>query len=217
MGGEFELRGRYWYKIGSSSNPYEWKICEGCGKQCLIARRSDPARGRFCSQSCQVSSRTGKDASHWRGDDAGYFALHGRVYQQRGKASECVWSCESRYYEWANLTGNYLDIWDYAQMCRRCHKRFDGAIRMMHPDRDNGRRWYPAKLGAEPGPQRGSRRYNAKLTETLVAEAKLQRAAGVPLQELAAALGVSNGTLSEAVNERSWRHVPVPTPSPTSS
>jgi hypothetical protein len=147
VSGNFEQRGQFWYRPGSTSHPYEWKTCEGCGRLRLIQRRSDPTRGRFCSRSCLTRSRTGTAAAHWRGDDAEYTGQHFRVYRERGKAAECVWGCQADHYEWANLTGDYLDVWDFASMCRRCHKRFDGAIRMMREDQDGrSRRWYPGRL-----------------------------------------------------------------------
>jgi len=68
----------------------------------------------------------------WRGDDAGYAALHLRVETARGKPSLCT-KCgrtgpDCRY-EWANLTGRYRDVNDYARMCVPCHRRFDASRR----------------------------------------------------------------------------------------
>jgi len=53
---------------------------------------------------------------------------HGYVYRVRGKASECVWGCVADRYQWANLTGDYENPWDYAQMCISCHIRFDRSV-----------------------------------------------------------------------------------------
>jgi hypothetical protein len=58
--------------------------------------------------------------STWRGEEAGYDALHARVYRAKGFPSKCENCGESdplRRYEWANQTGNYLDIEDYKRMC----------------------------------------------------------------------------------------------------
>ena len=68
----------------------------------------------------------------WRGDDAGYQAMHRRVAQQRGAESLCAVcgaTSATATYEWANLTGNYGDINDYERMCRSCHRRYDNARR----------------------------------------------------------------------------------------
>lgn len=68
----------------------------------------------------------------WRGSEAGYKALHLRVAAERGKPSkcrECGRSDSAVRYEWANLTGDYADIWDYARMCVPCHRLFDSVRR----------------------------------------------------------------------------------------
>lgn len=68
----------------------------------------------------------------WKGDQAGYKALHLRVYAERGKASTCSVCGRSdteATYDWANLTGNYADTKDYAAMCRKCHRAYDKARR----------------------------------------------------------------------------------------
>lgn len=60
----------------------------------------------------------------------GYRAAHQRVERFRGKPKYCT-QCElndtSRRYEWANLTGNYEDPWDYVRLCVRCHRIKDGT------------------------------------------------------------------------------------------
>lgn len=68
----------------------------------------------------------------WRGDAAGYKALHLRVAAERGKpqaCGRCGHAGEGRRYEWANLTGSYTDISDYERMCVPCHRKFDAARR----------------------------------------------------------------------------------------
>ena len=72
------------------------------------------------------------EANHmWKGDGAGYKAMHLRVYSERG-APACCTKCgtrEASRYEWANLTGNYQDVNDYQRMCVACHRQFDAARR----------------------------------------------------------------------------------------
>jgi len=73
------------------------------------------------------------DVNHmWRGDKAGYQALHLRVETQRGKPDQCN-RCGRNgpnvRYEWANLTGRYGDGEDYERMCIPCHRRFDAQRR----------------------------------------------------------------------------------------
>ena len=70
-------------------------------------------------------------ANHmWKGDDAGYQALHLRVQAARGKPSLCerCGATDGRF-EWANLTGHYENVNDYARMCVACHRRFDADRR----------------------------------------------------------------------------------------
>lgn len=130
--------GQHWYRIGGGRTSYAWRICDGCGELRLIKY----SNGRFCSRRCILTGKSGADARYWLGGEAGYVAMHGRVYRTRGKATECLWGCQATRYDWASLTGNYGDVWDYAQMCRGCHKRYDGALWMMDPARDH-RRWKP--------------------------------------------------------------------------
>jgi len=58
----------------------------------------------------------------------GYSSFHRRVREQRGIPSECD-ICGSndlrKAYDWANLTGQYDDIYDYKRMCRSCHQKHD--------------------------------------------------------------------------------------------
>lgn len=75
------------------------------------------------------------DRNHaWKGDNAKYQAMHLRLESRFGKASArgcsvCGTTDPSLSYDWANLTGNYGDINDYAPMCRSCHRRYDMSRR----------------------------------------------------------------------------------------
>jgi hypothetical protein len=77
-------------------------------------------------------SQTGPSNTSWRGDAAGYQALHLRVATVRGKPSKCKFcgrTDDAVRYEWANLTGNFADPYDYDRLCVPCHRRFDAARR----------------------------------------------------------------------------------------
>lgn len=70
--------------------------------------------------------QSGEKNSSWKGDQAGYQALHLRVEAARGKPSECsLCDTTTGRFEWANLTGDYTNINDYARMCIVCHRRYD--------------------------------------------------------------------------------------------
>ena len=66
----------------------------------------------------------------WKGEDAGYKALHLRVRSKRGKPGSCE-ACDSSTVrtEWANISGDYTDENDYLSLCLRCHRLLDAARR----------------------------------------------------------------------------------------
>lgn len=71
--------------------------------------------------------------SSWKGDNATYAAFHYRVEKERGKPHFCnaCGSMDKKRYEWANLTGKYNDIYDYARMCISCHRKYDNKRRQL--------------------------------------------------------------------------------------
>jgi len=66
----------------------------------------------------------------WKGDGAGYQAFHRRLYARFGKPSACsaCGTLDAEHYDYANLTGRYEDLNDYAPMCRSCHWKLDGKV-----------------------------------------------------------------------------------------
>lgn len=57
-----------------------------------------------------------------------YQYLHQWVASELGKDSLCenCGSTESKYYDWANISGEYRkDLSDWARLCRQCHHLFD--------------------------------------------------------------------------------------------
>lgn len=93
-----------------------------------VARSSVQRLMRRHAMTARPASPCGAANSEWKGDEAGYFALHQRVSFQRGRPSRCE-RCgldeAARVYHWANLTGNYADVNDYERMCVPCHRRYD--------------------------------------------------------------------------------------------
>src|ERR1017187_7317964 len=119
---------QYEYPKGPD-HPHEWITCRVCLTRALVK-----AHGKgFCSKQC---SQLGENNSaKWLGSAASYGAVHQRVYRTRGRAEACAWGCASqRRYEWANLTGELHDVFDYTEMCKRCHQRFDFARSTMEED-----------------------------------------------------------------------------------
>ena len=76
----------------------------------------------------------------WKGEFAGYHAFHRRLYAKHGKplcCSVCGSSDPARSYDYANLTGRYQDMDDFAAMCRSCHWKYDEKIfNIKHMRRD---------------------------------------------------------------------------------
>lgn len=65
-------------------------------------------------------------------DLAEYKAAHHLVNKMRGKPSHCA-SCDTSNpnfrYEWANLSGDYKNIFDYVRLCVHCHRQVDARRR----------------------------------------------------------------------------------------
>lgn len=74
--------------------------------------------------------QAGSKNPRWKGTEAGYQAMHLRVYAVRGRPFPCsvCGTTTAKAYDWANLTGNYQDIEDFAAMCRSCHWRHDRRV-----------------------------------------------------------------------------------------
>jgi len=67
----------------------------------------------------------------WKGDAASYKAFHHRMTSRFGQPQECSvcgTTDASRAYDWANLSGDYADLDDYARMCRSCHWKYDNRV-----------------------------------------------------------------------------------------
>lgn len=77
----------------------------------------------------------GDKNSSWKGNRAGYQACHARVIMARGrplKCEECGTTDPDRYYDWANLTGDFHNIDDYKRLCRSCHWKLDKIVLNLH-------------------------------------------------------------------------------------
>lgn len=74
--------------------------------------------------------QSGPSNHMWRGERAGYQAMHLRVAAARGKPSRCsACDCVEGKFEWASLTGDYGNTNDYVRLCVPCHRRFDAFWR----------------------------------------------------------------------------------------
>lgn len=84
-----------------------------------------------------VRDQRGPNNRGWKGDAAGYQAMHLRVASARGTPSVCehCGATTAKRFEWANLTGNYADPMDYVRLCSSCHHRMDGHVRNLQGTR----------------------------------------------------------------------------------
>lgn len=75
-------------------------------------------------------AQSGESNHMWKGNEAGKQAFHRRLYSRYGKPSKCsvCGTTTAKQYDYANLTGRYEDIEDYAAMCRSCHWKYDEKI-----------------------------------------------------------------------------------------
>lgn len=120
------------------------EVAELTGTTVKILQRLMPRHGIERRGLGKRDQQAGKNDS-WRGDQAGYSAMHLRVITARGRPQVCV-CCDTTdptiRYEWANLSGHYEDIHDYARLCPRCHRRLDARRRATL-----GRHTMPARGG----------------------------------------------------------------------
>lgn len=98
-------------------------------------------RHKISARKAAKRNQYGKNNSMWKGDKAGYSALHLRVQALRGRPQKCE-VCgatdKSLIYDWASLTGNYANPEDYMRMCRSCHWKYDKTILNIKHMREGG-------------------------------------------------------------------------------
>lgn len=80
------------------------------------------------SRIAKPRNQLGENNKNWKGDGAGYSAGHLRKTKLDGqpkKCEVCGTNDPEKTYEWASLTGKYLDPEDYKRMCKSCHSKYD--------------------------------------------------------------------------------------------
>ena len=73
----------------------------------------------------------GKNNHMWKGDEAGYTAMHHRLTKKFGQPKRCEvcgTTDSEKQYDWASLSGHYSEMSDYRRMCRSCHWKYDQKI-----------------------------------------------------------------------------------------
>lgn len=107
--------------------------CKICNKK-FLAYKS--ARRKTCSPKCRLvymdkigyKKMSESDSTSWKGDMAGYDAMHLYIRKRYGKPTKCELDSthKANYFHWANMTGKYTrNPKDYMQLCPKCHFRLD--------------------------------------------------------------------------------------------
>ena len=162
------------------SNYYIERVCAGCGELSWMQKQKS---GRYCTASC----------ARKRSEDIGYKGRHSRIYVVRGKADHCIHrnaiGCTSTRFEWAHIHDtDPLDVFNYVPLCKSCHIRYDRA----------------AYTGPRPSIQ-GRKHWRAKLKdEATVLGCKARHKAGETYAALAREFGVSDVTMRDAINGKTW-------------
>ncbi len=113
--------------------------CKDCKKEITSqATRCKPCFNKFHGffrewNKTHKGYNSGSKNGMWKGDKAGYGALHEYLVSHNPKPTLCV-RCNSRPpYDLANISGNYTrDIDDYEWLCRKCHMEKDGRLVRLH-------------------------------------------------------------------------------------
>ena len=114
------------YESGLSVREVQERLGVGAKAQQILERHLDKRRGLGKRQ------QHGSANSSWKGSQAKYAALHLRVIVARGQPRACAECGQAdAACQWANLTGHYDDVNDYARLCARCHGAYDRARRAL--------------------------------------------------------------------------------------
>lgn len=107
--------------------------CEcGCGQVTPLAKRTKSAIGHRKGQPLRLVNghntrlRIGERHPQWKGEGAGYMALHNWLRRTAEKSGACAECGKEGKTDWANISGEYRrDLDDYLELCRSCHMRCD--------------------------------------------------------------------------------------------
>lgn len=111
------------------------QICERCREEFSSVHIQ-----RFCSKKCankipwnkgkKIDQTSGDRNGNWKGDSAGYQAIHSWLVRNHGLADKCEHSeCprKSTSYEYALIHGREYsrDIKNFIKLCQSCHRKYD--------------------------------------------------------------------------------------------
>jgi hypothetical protein len=116
-----------------TSNGIHTRVCKVCSKQFnTTGGEISRGGGTTCSRSCWYVRfskivKKGSDSPNWSGDSVSYGGAHDRVRDNRGTPRLCSMcsTTTAKFFDWANVSGEYHNIHDYIRLCRSCHSKFD--------------------------------------------------------------------------------------------
>lgn len=158
------------------------KTCEICKKEFLPKNKHN--KNRVCSRSCRgiLARSYYKGSPNWKGDKAGYSAIHKWLaanFEKTGTCEECGKSgLKGRKVQWANISGEYKrDREDYKLLCNRCHYHLDKKLRKEDV---------------------------AFIRKQYIRNGYKGNGGGITQQKLADMFGISRSNISSIINNRYW-------------
>lgn len=140
------------------------KKCEN--KLCKNLFEPNRRKKRFCCHLCSmvnlnkskehiennVKNFSQENSSSWKGEKAGYFAIHNWIRKYYGSADHCEMCGKTKgKFEWANISGEYKrDRRDFIPLCQPCHRSLDLGVSVVQKTLDgNIVKVYPTIAFAE--------------------------------------------------------------------
>lgn len=108
-----------------------WRKQKFCSLKCSAKySRGRPNSGRF-KKGLKRPDYSEEKSPTWKGEKAGYSALHYWIRNKLGRPSICF-HCkrtDQKRYEWANISGKYKrDVTDWIRLCKKCHTKLDDSV-----------------------------------------------------------------------------------------
>lgn len=143
-----------------------------------------------------ISDLVGENNPTWKGDEAGYAAIHNWVRRRKPKPQLCEKCKVKPPQELSNISQQYKrDVEDFWWLCKTCHAEFDGYNKKGHKGKD-----YKESIGESNG--------RAKLNNKKVYEIKeLLRKGELTKTEIAKMYDVSLYPISAIARGKLWKHL----------
>jgi hypothetical protein len=106
------------------------KLVRAEGRDDAIAAKAEAA---VRAREAQSAQKRGARNPRWKGDAAGYSAIHHWRLRNAPKAGRCAECGTAADTEWANVSGEQrrADPSDWRELCRPCRRRFDASRRRL--------------------------------------------------------------------------------------